>query len=72
MPATSTADLVLEALRAADRPLTVAEVRQRIRNDTGAAIDRTTLAAALKRLMIQSVVSRDVGEGGVQVWHHTP
>lgn len=68
MPGTSTADLALLVLRAADRPLTVAEIRHRIRHGTGTAVNRTTLSAALKR----SAALCDVGGDGVRVWRAVP
>lgn len=68
-----TRDAVLAALREAERPLTVSEVRQRVRYGAGLVMHRSTIASALKRLLTQSAAGYDVGEDGqTQMWWAIP
>lgn len=68
-----TTDLVLVVLRTADKPLTVSEIRARVRDDKGAAPHRSTVSSALQRLKIRSAAEYDIGNDGLtQRWRVVP
>ncbi|WP_433725754.1 hypothetical protein ACQP2Y_07330 [Actinoplanes sp. CA-051413] len=71
-PNTMTTDLVLTALREADKPLTVAEVRQQVKAATNISLDRTTTYSALKRCMVHSQAACDLGDDNVTRWYAIP
>lgn len=65
-------DLVLAVLQATDKPLTVAEIRRRVRSNTNIVLDRSTIYGVLKRALARSEAASDVGADGTGRWFAIP
>lgn len=64
-----TKDLVMDVLRDADKPLSVAEVKARIRHGKGVSIHRSTIYTALQKAAVQSAVAYELGDDGAARWY---
>ncbi|MEU4221025.1 hypothetical protein [Actinoplanes sp. NPDC026623] len=64
-----TKDLVMGVLEKADKQLSVAEIRARIRTESGIVLHRSTIYTALQRAALHSRAAYAVGDDGMAHWY---